>query len=477
MVAALGGTLAFLELTGGKDDTSSADDSSAVIKKVDEEADPTRLIDVEAADITSVVVDNQYGGFTLERPASGKSEWNIKELTGLDQISSYKSDIATDLSQLESYKTVEENAEDLSKYGLAEPEATFTVHFADGTERTFLIGDIATKNRYRYFCEKDSKTVYMVVKSIFNNIIDRKEEFVNKFLIEDSSGTDPYGELRVKRKDLGYEMVFVQDESEDESLISAQVMTEPIFANLNISVSAKITHGLYGLTASRCEKIFPTEEDFGTYGLDDPQCTVTFKGEGYDYELRIGNEIHATDENGKEIDEIAAYYCYVTGVDNRDCIWQIDAESLLYASFMPGDVISLMTTNRIENIDTMKVTVDGKTHDYKVVTDSDGQVTNVRQGNNELDVYGFKSLYQFLLSCPTDEIYFDEVTGEPEMTVELSLTDGETETLEYYRESARRTIVALNGRPSYRIESRWVDGFKENVGLLEEGKELKEYTE
>ena len=451
-----------------------------MVKKVDDEEDPTQLINVEASDIISVMVDNQFGGYTLERPASGKSEWNVVELTGLDQVASYKSDIATDLSQLTTYKTVEENTEDLGKYGLTDPDTTFTVSFADGTEHTFLIDDVATKNRYRYFCEKDSTTVYMVVKSVLNNLIDRKEEFVNKFLISDTSGTDPYGELRVKRKDLGYEMAFTQDLTEDEALISAQVMTEPIYANLNISVSAKITHGLYGLTAARCELIFPTEEDFKTYGLDDPQCTVTFKGEGYDYELKIGNNIYATDENGKEIDQVAAYYCYVTGVDGKDCIWQIDAASLLYPSFMPGDVISLMTTNRIENIDTMKVTTpDGKTHEYKVITDSEGQVTNVRLGNEEIDVYSFKSLYQYLLSCPTDEIYFDDIPegSKQQLKVELHLTDGEQDVLEYNEETARRSLVVLNDRPSYRIESRWVDGFVENVGLLEEGKEVKGYTE
>lgn len=422
-------------------------------------------------------MDNQFGGFTLERPASGKSEWNIVELTGLNQVAAYKEDIAKDLASLESYMTVEENADDLGKYGLDEPDTTFTVKFKDGSERTFLIGDVATKNRYRYFCEKDSSTVYMVVKTVLNNLIDRKEEFVNKLLISDTSGTDAYGELRVKRKDLGYEMVFTQDLSEDEALISAQVMTEPIFANLNISFSASITHGLYGLTAARCEKIFPDEEDFKTYGLDDPQCEVTFKGEGYDYDLKIGNEIHATDENGQEIDEIAAYYCYVTGVEGEDCIWQIDASSLLYATFMPGDVISLMTTNRIENVKSMKVTSGGTTHTFEIIADGEGQVTNVRNDGTELDVYNFKGLYQYLLSCPTDEIYFDEIEGDPELTIELELVSGEKDVVEYYRESARRSLVALNGRPSYRIESRWVDGFIENVALLEEGKDTKQYTE
>ncbi len=476
-MAALGGTLAFLELTGGTKDSSSADESKAVIKQVDEDAVATQIVDVSAEDIMSVKVDNQFGGYTLERPASGKSEWNIVELTGLNQVATYKSDIAEDIAQLESYKTVEENASDLGKYGLAEPDTTFTVSFKDGTERTFLIGDVATKNRYRYFCEKGSSTVYMVVKSVLNHMIDRKEDLVNLALINDTSGTDAYGELRVKRRDLGYEMVFVQDPNEDEALISAQIMTEPIYANLNISFSAKITHGLYGLSAASVEKIFPTEEDFKTYGLDDPLCTVTFTGEGYDYGLKIGNGIHATDENGEEIDEIAAYYCYVTGVEGEDCIWQIDAENLPYATFMPGDVISLMTTNRIENIETMKVKADGKEHIYELTVDGDSQVTNVRKDGKELDVYNFKGLYQYLLSCPTNEIYFDEVTGEPELTVEINLRDGEKDVLEIYRESARRSLVVLNGRPSYRIESRWVDGFLENIELLDSGKDTKNYTE
>ena len=476
VVAALGGTLAFLELTGGTKDSSSGEDTSSAVVASEPEPDPVPIITTEAENVVSVTVQNQTGGYTLERPSSGKTEFNIKELTGLNQSSVMKQGLVKDMASLEAYKVVEENASDLAKYGLAEPNTVFTVGFKDGTSRTFKIGDRATKNRYRYVVEDGKKDVYMILDSVLSDMIERKEDFLMTSLIPSSTATDdtPYGRMTVKRKDLDYEMAF-EDIEEDKALISSQVMVEPIFAHLNIQLSSKITHGLWGLCAARCEKIFPDENDMKTYGLEDPFATVYYKNDTEEYTLKIGKEIHSTNSEGEELDEIAAYYCYVEGVSGIDCIWQITAEDLPWATYTAGDVTSLMTTNKIFDINELKVTHKGVVSDYTLDgSEEETKVYWVKKNGVDVTVDLFQELYKYLLYFPTKEIYFDEIKGDPFMTIEIIRKDGEIDKVEFFEDTSRRVLVKLNGRPSYKLESRWTDVFVENMERLDRGEELKE---
>lgn len=473
VVAALGGTLAFLELTG-KDSGGTEDSSSSVVSKADNDAEAVTLINVEQKDIQRVVVENASGGYTLERPSSGKSEYNIVELTGLNQSSVMKSGLVEDLASLEAYKTVEENTDDLAKYGLAEPETKFTVEFADGSSRSFRIGDVSTKTRYRYFCEEGKSTVYMVLGSTLNDIIDRKEDFVSLSLI--GSNTDAaYGRLEVERRDLPYICAF-EDIEEEKALISSQVMVEPIFAHLNITTSSGVTHGLFGLSAAYCEKIFPTQEDWEAYGLDDPLAVVRYENETQSYTLTIGNEIHATDDNGNETDEVTAYYGYVYGVTGADCIWQFTADTVPWATFLPGDVTSMMTANKIFDVSEVVITIGDKVYDYTLSGNEDeNTVYWVKlDGTQDMEPGLFQGLYKYLLSCPTNEIYFEETEGEPFLTVVINRTDADSDKMEFYQDTSRRVIVALNGKPSYRIESRWTDVFISNVDKINRGEEVQD---
>ncbi|MBR1392442.1 MAG: DUF4340 domain-containing protein [Ruminococcus sp.] len=473
VVAALGGTLAFLELTG-KDPGGTEDSSSSVVSKAADDAEAVTLISVEQKDIQKVIVDNAFGGYTLERPSSGKSEFNIVELTGLNQSSVMKSGLVEDLASLEAYKTVEENTDDLAKYGLAEPETKFTVEFADGSSRSFRIGDVSTKNRYRYFCEEGKSTVYMVLSSVLNNMIDRKEDYVSLSLI--GSNTDStYGRLEVERKDLDYICAF-EDIEEERALISSQVMVEPIFAHLNITTSSGVTHGLFGLSAAYCEKIFPSEEDWEAYGLNDPLAVVHYENETQNYTLTIGNEIHATDDNGNETDEVTAYYGYVKGVTGADCIWQFTADTVPWATFLPGDVTSMMTSNKIFDVNEVVINANGKTYDYTLSgSEAENSVYWVKlDGTQDITPGLFQGLYKYLLSCPTNEIYFEEAKGDPFLTIDINRTDGLTDKLEFYQDTSRRVIVAINYKPSYKIESRWTDVFISNIDRINRGEEVQD---
>ena len=474
VVAALGGTLAILELTGkGPESSSAAGSSSQIVASVPDEDEDLSLIGVEKKEIKAISVTNATGGFELERPASGKTEFNIKELTGLNLNSTKLSGLVEDVASLKAYKTVEKDAPDLAKYGLSQPETSFAVTFADGSIRTFDIGDVSAKKRYRYFCEHGKNTVYMVLTSSLNYMIDRKEEFVLLSLFG-SQTDESFGRLEITRKDLDYTVAF-ENVEKDKEVISSQVMVEPIFAHLNITTSGTVTHGLFGLAAGRCELVFPNEEQKKEYGLTEPLARVHYKNGDEEYALIIGNGRHATDSDGNEIDDIDSYYCMTEGMKGEDCIWEIPATSVPWATFLPGDVITMMTSNKIFDVSEVKVTAEGEVYDYTLEgSEADNKVYWAKKNGQDINVDLFKTLYKFLLSFPTKEIYFDKVEGEPFLTIEVTRTDMGGDKIEFYKDSSRRVIAAVNGKPSFRLQSRWTDTFIENLGRLDRGEELRE---
>ncbi|MCD8094687.1 MAG: DUF4340 domain-containing protein [Ruminococcus sp.] len=497
VVACLGATLGVLKLTGVDTSDEDEEDSSEESTSSEEEDESVQLIDVETDDIAQIYVTNEYGSFTyVGESESGKDAAGIAELEGLTLSTAAVSDIGEDTAQLTAYKLAEEDATDLSKYGLDNPASTFEITFRDDTQRTFMIGDNANQNRYRYVYEEGTTDVYMVLETTMTAFLERKEDLLDTTLLASSSDDEDeidFGVLTVSRADLDYDMVFEQDdgsyEKSNENMPSAQVMTSPIFSYLNGTTSSDIIFSLYGLTAIEAEVIFPDEEDLAEYGLDDPIVTVTFVGDDYDYTLLIGNEYHELNDEGEEQSEASAYYCTFSGVDGHDCIWKIDASSLPWVDLEPTDVVTtLMTWNMVVDVTEINITGD-ETVDIDITSEvvededdsddddeeEDKEVTAVEIDGEEVDVELFKSLYEYILSCPTTEVWFEDPDEEDSyLTLDIVTEDGGGDTLEFYKDTERRTIVKLNGATSYRIQSKWVDRLLSNVEAVKNGEDVED---
>ena len=473
VLVCLGGMLLFLNLTGkDNNDNSSAEESSAINSQVDESV---LLIDSSSDRILTVKATNAQGGFTIEKPESGKVSWNVPELNGLNQSLKAEKSLVENVAQLEAEKLVEENAENLDKYGLKNPQAEFTVTFSDDSTRTFFVGDVTPeKTKYRYLTEKDTNTVYTVLSTKIEEFLDGKEQFIETLLIESPEEIE-FGTLTIKRPDIDYEMKFVQDTADDNDMMSAQIMTSPIYSYLNGSTSQDITHGLWGLTAETAVCLFPENSDKEEYGINKPTATVVYEGKGESYILYIGNPEYSKNSEGEDNATVAYYYCYVEGVDGIDCIWKIPSESLPWATVMPQDIITtIMTYNNIVKIESFTVEADGEKTVYAVEADKETEtVTAVKIDGKETDVDSFKTFYQYFLSCPTTEIWYTEPEGESFMTISIDAGENK-DTLEFFYDSssARKAIVKRNGQTSFRIPLDWTEKVAGNMEALEKGEEV-----
>lgn len=483
IAASLAGVLVFLNATGKeekKDDNSSAAADTASSAS---EMEHIFVLDRDSAEIASIKSENEEGGFTLTKPASGKSSWTIEEITSINQNKAKIDDVISKCGNLEASKIAEENAEELAKYGLDEPQASFTVSYNDGSSKTVLVGDVAPDAKYTYIKLADSSTVYMMLGSRLTDLISSANDYADLSLIaKPASDNDwpEYGKETVTRSDWDYKVVFENDPKDIEGMLSSQVISEPIFAYLNITGSSEVTHGMWGLAASSCEFVAPGEEQLTQYGLDEPKCVVSLKGDGYDYTLKIGNEAYDPDTPEGDTPVLLGYYCTIEGVTGCNAVYVIPATSLPWLSFKIEDVISnLMTSNYLVDLAQMSVEFDGKETVYEMTTnggsndkDENGKaadVTAVKAGGKDIDIYEYKSLFQFIMTCPTNEICFDEPTGDPQVIIKQTRKDGGEDVIELYKDTARRYIVKLNGKTSFRIQSTWVDTLKTNMESLENG--------
>ncbi|MBR1863087.1 MAG: DUF4340 domain-containing protein [Ruminococcus sp.] len=483
LAASLAGVMVFLNATSPDKDSSSAADAASQALADSGENTKVVLIDKGADQVSGVKVKNQYGGFTLAKPVSGKTTWTIEELGSLNQNSTLQSGLADVCGVLEARKLVEENAEDLAKYGLAEPAASAEITYADGSTLTLEVGDVMPEERYRYVRLGDSNNVYMVMGSRVKYFTDPANAYADLNLIIKPSDQDwpEYGTETVTRRDWDYDVVFENDPKEIQGMISSQVISSPIFSYLNITSSSDVTHGMWGLKAAECSVIDPTEEDYERLGLNDPVCVVKLKGDEYDYTLTVGNKAEYDEE--EEAAGAEGYYCTLEGQSGQDAIYTISSGNLPWVSFKIEDVISsIMLSNYIVDIDTLTVENGGKSHQYKVTSDGNSEdlmaeggsanVTSVTSGGKDIDIANFKTLFQYIMTCPTGELCFDEPQGDWEVRIEQKLIDGSSDVVEIYKDTARRYIVKLNGKPSFRIQSTWVDNLLKNVENLDNGKEV-----
>ena len=153
--------------------------------------------------------------------------------------------------------------------------------------------------------------------------------------------------------------------------------------------------------------------------------------------------------------------------------------SLLSSSFMAHT----RSTHAV-SMAQMSVEIDGKETVYEMTTNGGSQdtdengkaadVTGVSVNGKDIDVYEYKSLYQYIMTCPTNELCFDDPEGDPQVIIKQTRKDGGEDVIEIYKDTARRYIVKLNGRTSFRIQSTWVDSLKTNMESLENGGKVSE---
>lgn len=485
-----------------EDTGSSATSSSEMISTA------VDITDKSGTEVLSAKITNEAGSFTFTRDkrvvsttdeegnVTSKDEyyWTSKQMAGLTPNSSTVKSLMNSLAGLTASDTVEENAEDLEKYGLSSPVSTAEISFEDGTSQTVHFGIRNPADTSSVYCRVgDGNTVYAIsyysVTSVFSPIMD----FVNLTFTPLYDGEVPQelDYLIIERKDLDepVEITYMYDvaaEAEDEDAIittfNSHRFTSPLVAEVDATKGQELCYGLYGLAASECISVAYNEELLALTGLDDPFCKVTFKYGGKRYVLLLGDKIITETETDNEdtpiLTTVTGYYGMIEG---NSGVYAFSPDSTPWYSFAMQDYISRRPVSPyIYTVDSVVITTPDNKYELKVVGDADNN--SFFCGEQELDGAKFKQLYQHLITAVGDELFLTQGEYEPWVKVEFNYRDEytqyygtEQDVVELFHSDAedRKSIVRVNGTTLFKVRQVYTERLISNVEALLNGGDIQ----
>jgi hypothetical protein len=363
-----------------------------------------KLVDIKMDDITRVIVETDEETFVIDKDKEDKNKWVLTEpadLTKYDEsilkaVPLYASSLGTD-------RIIEEDAADLSKYGLDDP-VKVTLVIADGSQTVIHIGNMIPGGESYYMRISDSMTVSKMDSFTAKKLLITRNGIRNKTLF--GVTTDEVTQISMER---GGSKVFESEKSGDNTW----KLTYPIDGNVNSSAIYPMLDAVVNMTA--VEFIDENPSDLSKYGLDKPGYVLSFnmteKGSAkvlFGRESKKGSEIYAmidgedvvftTSLSGfgfldKPIKEIVEVFAYIVNIQD---VSGIDVE-------MDGYKVKLDIQTDPDDKDKDMFYVDGKLATMK----------------DEKGSQPFRKYYQALIGVTLAEVLPD---AKPEGKAEITFT-------------------------------------------------------
>lgn len=228
------------------------------------------LFSFDATTIDSILVDNESGEYSFEKD---NNVWNIVDNDENFKVNTYKMDtIAEYMAKLTATQIIEENASDLSAYGLDKP---ISITCSDGSKKyTILLGNATPTNSGYYVMKPDDKTVYCISAGDGVNIRATRDDLKDLYILD-------VGSSKISTFYLEKDGKVMFDLTKDST--TGWVMHAPVERNVNI---ANISSMLELLVRAKVTSFVEEGENvnLAEYGLASPS-----------YKLKLGTEDETVD--------------------------------------------------------------------------------------------------------------------------------------------------------------------------------------
>lgn len=452
-----------------------------------------QITNKSADNVLAITVKNESGEFTFSRKtrSSAKEDgtvtesyyWKSEELLGVGQSDNAVRSFIGGFANLSAKSAVEETT-DLEKYGLEKPLATVTISFDDGTKNELYFGTENPSNTSTVYFREGNR-VMLAYKNSVSGAYKQAKDFANLLITKALGDEENVDYLTIERKDLSepIEIRYMQeleaardDKSYVVSTLNTHRFTAPYDAEINVTKAGRLVGGVCGLTMKECAFLDANEQNLAACGLTDPFCTVKFSYGGEERTLILGDKAKQAVSTGTadspQLYDVTGYYAALVGVPG---IFIISTDAAPWYDFNPADYISARPISPyIFGCESVEITVSGKAYRFDI--DAENEV--VSYGENEVDGELFKKLFEQLVGSVGEEVYTGEAVGEPIVTVKFEYTEsysrlyGASEnTLSYYG-GERKDIVALDGKPIFKVRSVYTERLSENVQKMLNGEDI-----
>lgn len=380
------------------------------------------------------------------------------------------------LTSISAVKLVEEDAKDLSDYGLDEPTATVKTYYSDGSEVDIIIGSMAPVDENYYCMTTESNTVYTIGSYVDSLLVRRPIEYRDITLFPAYTEDDIYTNInwvRVTEQD-GSAIEVILDEGLDNEYnteSSQYVMLQPYQVSGNdTTIKQYILDVVSTLTlGSIIEDI--TEDEYAQYGLDKPAKLEMTDISGNSVSLLIGKTCPNPDYS----------YCMLEGTDTLiTCTTSaFNWQGISYVQLMLRSV----WTYNIEQLQSIDIRIDDEAYDIQVEhyikqnangNDADG-VTGTLNGQDISETNVRRLFIRCLYFRVIDNLTEDEKKEFKDADAYASITlnlEGESHTLDLIRMTDRKYAMRVDGEMEYYCYKKNITNLSDSLGYVLNGDEL-----
>ncbi len=496
VVVVLGAALSVVLLTKPEDSgDSSAEESSDTsitlleIKKQKETSGEESAV----SRIKEAVIKTGSETYTVCRDKDG--QLYVKGYEKLPVQTSLFDSLETELTKIVATQEIKFSGND-ADYGLDKPTATAEVTYDDGTKATLTVGAAAPQDAGYYFRISGKDGVYLVDSGLADALGYSAVSYIGTTLYaapavksDDENGSAVLRDVTMKgpglEREYSYRMAVADDGS--EFTYCTYVLTYPYKRSTNTNTLGESIAGATSLLADTAVVPFPKTADLKKYGLDTPainaeihtavQTSTTSEPSEVSGESKTITSFYNVQEHTIKISAVKNGTFYVL-VDDIDCIYQVSASSLPWATLSYEDcVTSLMFLKDITTVNKMSFTFNGKTHQFALThyPDEDDNEKNmaVTMDGKTINTSYFRSFYQVLMGVDRAGAAPEAPKGTPEISFTYTDKDTNRSTLiELFPYSASVYIGRFDKGDTFKVRASTVDELLRQYQNLIDGKEV-----
>ncbi len=468
----LGGALALLLLLPENGDkTSSGNLPLNSLGFLDDEKETFPITAGKSSDLLTIAIKNANGEFSItrrERAAESSGTEYYHTVSGLGSVP--QDDVAVtylvdSLSTLLGTEFVEQDPQDLSKYGLDFPAATISLDFDEGEDIVLEFGIRKPSDENSIYCMANDFVFLVDYYQIADAFSDPKA--FAELVLTPKEGTPD--NIRITRPDGSVVLRYLSEyEDPPEGLVVENTckyaFTSPISLNVDPSKGKSLYEKLCGLEMTACEFTEKTEEILAECGFNEPSAVVSFT---------LGDAEHTLTLGGK-LPDGSGYYAMLSTAEG---VFSLDSKSAIWARFDLGDVVSRTPAAPYIYACT---SID--------LTTSAGNFAFINENNKFLyqgkpvNEDEFKDFFNELIAVPCDEFYTEQTEGAERIdsAVVLSvrytysekysaLYGGQYDELSYSGGDGRKYVLNLNGDAVFKVSAIYVQRIIEDLNAIISG--------
>ncbi len=389
----------------------------------------------EKDNIVSLTITNPEETYTL---AKRNETWIVTKDPSVVLHAPSVESLLYECANIVCQELVNENAQDLSPYGLDKPERTVEIKLQDGKVVKVLVGAVTFENSVSYLMVEGETKIYTKSTSGCNTLTGSLSALMDKTIYNMDAAEIGFVKLeRTGGETIILDRVKMSQEGEEDAF--EWTMRAPLNKKAN---TYRIENELLtNLLSQKAIDVIPIPESDKDYGFNSPRAvyTITSLDRSKNYTVTIGSE------------EDAKTYLRLSG---NKSVYLVATENLDFLNLSYFDLIDKLV--HLENIkDVAEVHLTGLNKSYTlVVPATEGGAYKVN--NKEIPKDKFTKVYQAVIGLVLDD-FATTGGGETAFTITYKKRDGSQTVVKCLSYDDRNYLVKVNGEGNLLIRKRQID--------------------